>query len=101
MCVCLDDRLYGEREKERRRNENVRGGEAMLTLSCCQTQGVESEEGLMKKEREGAMWCSLPSVGCCCFFLISDSLFSCVLLSTLILLWMNGRECFFKQGSSE
>ncbi len=58
----------------------------MLTLSCCQMQGVESE-GAMKKEREGAMWRSLPSVGCC-FFLISDSLFSRVLFSTLILLWM-------------
>ncbi len=65
----------------------------MLTLSCCQMQGVESE-GAMKKEREAAMWSLLPSVGCCCFFLISDSLFSCVLFSTLILLWMNGSECF-------
>jgi len=98
VCVCVWMTDYTERE---RRNGDFRGGEVMLTLSCCQMQGVESEEGVMKKkEREGAIWCSLPSLGCCCFFLISNSLFSSVLLSTLILLWMNGRECFFNHGSS-
>lgn len=52
VCVCVWMTDYTEREKERRRNGNFRGGEAMLTLSCCQTQGVESEEGVMKKKRE-------------------------------------------------
>jgi len=55
VCVCVWMTDYTERERERereRRNGDFRGGEVMLTLSCCQMQGVESEEGVMKKKRE-------------------------------------------------
>lgn len=44
--------ITGRTEGERRRNGNFRGGEVVLTLTCCQAQGVESEGGMKKKERE-------------------------------------------------
>ncbi len=44
VCVCLDHRIYGEKEKGRRRNGNFRGGETVLTLSCCQMQGWKVKE---------------------------------------------------------